>query len=81
VPMFLVAVFYFLTSGSDLDKMSSGNLFSSLKVMGGVALLWYLAALVQIVRKRDPLFDRMAGTAVLRRAPPVAPAGIKTVFE
>ena len=28
--------------------------------------VWNLVILVQIVRKRDPLYDRIAGTAVVR---------------
>ncbi len=65
-PAALTALYF--TGGSDPDKIDSAGLFFWLAASGVFALLWYGTALVQIVRKRDPIFDRIAGTAMLRRA-------------
>jgi hypothetical protein len=43
-----------------------GNFFILLAVAAVLALAGCLWVLIQIVRKLDPIYDKIAGTAVLR---------------
>jgi uncharacterized RDD family membrane protein YckC len=36
-------------------------------VLGPAVVVWFIAAIVMIVRRRDPLYDRWVGTAVVAR--------------
>jgi len=42
---------------------------------GGLGALWVIVLVVQIARKTDPVYDRLAGTAVLKHSgvPPALP--------
>jgi hypothetical protein len=53
--------------GSDIEDIAASSVFMWLLVIGGgVALGWIIFLSVQIACKRDPLYDWMAGTAVVR---------------
>jgi uncharacterized RDD family membrane protein YckC len=66
VPMFAVALAYFGLYGTDLEATAASNIFTWLRVTAVLTFVWIIFLCVPIVRKRDPLYDRMAGTAVVR---------------
>jgi hypothetical protein len=61
----LVAAF----SGGDPDALASGGLLTWLVPAAVVAGIWSLVLIVQVALKRDPLYDRWAGTAAVRGLP------------
>jgi uncharacterized RDD family membrane protein YckC len=66
LPMLAVALVYFWQYGADLEEFAASNIYRWLLITGAVALGWILFLNVQIIRKRDPLYDKIAGTAVVR---------------
>jgi len=66
-PMFAIFLFYLALYGGDLEAIMNNNIFIWTEVTaGGLALAWAVVLLVQIATKRDPLYDGLAGTAVVR---------------
>jgi uncharacterized RDD family membrane protein YckC len=60
---------FFAPSYSRFDESVSSRLYDFVFSAGVLVLLaWITFVNVQIARKRDPLYDRMAGTAVVRAA-------------
>src|SRR5262249_46472773 len=68
LPMLAVALAYFGPYGPDFEEIAASNIFTWLWITGAVAFGWFIFLNVQIIRKRDPLYDRIAGTAVVRIA-------------
>jgi hypothetical protein len=66
VPMFAVLVYQRIVGGGSADAMFTKGFFNWFMAAGALALLWSLVLIVQIARKKDPVYDRLAGTAVLR---------------
>jgi uncharacterized RDD family membrane protein YckC len=66
VPMFAVLIYESIVSGGNADAMFIQGTFAWFMAAGALAVLWSLVLIVQIARKRDPVYDRLAGTAVLR---------------
>jgi uncharacterized RDD family membrane protein YckC len=66
VPMFAVLIYERIVSGGSADAMFTKGFFNWFMAAGALALLWSLVLIVQIARKKDPVYDRLAGTAVLR---------------
>jgi hypothetical protein len=66
LPMLPVALAYFGPYGPDLDEIAASNVFTWLRITGVVAFGWAVFLSVKTIRKRDPLYDRIAGTAVVR---------------
>jgi uncharacterized RDD family membrane protein YckC len=64
VPM-LVVLLVFVNKG-DLEGAFGGNFFVWFGAAGVLGQLWNLWILIDLVCKRDPIYDRIAGTAVLR---------------
>lgn len=66
VPGLVLLVYLRLTSDGSADAMFAGNflqwLVGALLIYG----LWCLLLIVQIARKKDPAYDRLAGTMVVR---------------
>jgi len=54
--------------GADFEEIAASNIFTWLGITGAAAFGWVIFLTVQIIRKRDPLYDRIAGTAVVRVA-------------
>lgn len=65
VPMFAVLLYQRAIVGGSADAMFTEGFFHWFVAAGVIALLWWLVLLVQIARKRDPVYDRLAGTAAL----------------
>ena len=71
LPMLAVALAYLSLAylyGADLEEISASSIFTWLGITGAAAFGWVIFLTVQIIRKRDPLYDRIAGTAVVRVA-------------
>jgi hypothetical protein len=66
VPMLAVLIYERIVSGGSADAMFTQGFFYWFMAAGALALLWSLVLIVQIARKQDPVYDRLAGTAVLR---------------
>jgi uncharacterized RDD family membrane protein YckC len=66
VPMLAVGLVYFALYGTDLEATAASNIFTWLRVAAILTFVWIIFLCVPIVRKRDPLYDRVAGTAVVR---------------
>jgi hypothetical protein len=70
IPIFVTQLVYFWLYGLDVDALEHMVASSSFWVLYAVSFLallgWIIFLTVQIAKKRDPLYDRMAGTAVLR---------------
>ena len=66
VPMFALLIYQLIAVGGSADAMFTGSFFRWFMVAGALALLWVLVLTVQIARKKDPVYDRLAGTAVVR---------------
>lgn len=67
-PMFIALFVPYLANGGDIEATSRGSVFIWLALSGIFCAIWCLWIFVQIVCKRDPIYDRIAGTAVLKRA-------------
>jgi uncharacterized RDD family membrane protein YckC len=66
VPVFAILIYQYANSGSSADAMFTSEFFRW--GMSGLALaaLWVIVLIVQVAMKRDPVYDRLAGTAVVR---------------
>lgn len=65
-PLFVVLLYQSAAAGGDADAMFTANHFRWLMYTGGLAVLWALLLIFQIATKNDPVYDRLAGTAVLK---------------
>jgi uncharacterized RDD family membrane protein YckC len=70
VPMFAALIYQFVTTGGTADAMFTATFFQWFMYAGLLGAIWTLVLVVQIARKTDPIYDRLAGTAVLREPPP-----------
>lgn len=66
VPMFVVLIYQYAVTGGSADAMFTGNFFRWFMYAGGLGVVWGVVLTFQIVRKSDPVYDRLAGTAVVR---------------
>lgn len=66
VPMFAVLIYQVEAVGGSADAMFTASFFRWFMYAGILGLLWVIVLTVQIARKTDPVYDRLAGTAVLR---------------
>ncbi len=77
VPLLMIVIFYLVLFWGDTSAIRESNIFYPLVLAGLFALCWNLYILKDIVAKVDPIYDRLAGTALLvvpRRAHTVSPA-------
>jgi uncharacterized RDD family membrane protein YckC len=65
-PMLIVLLGYLVLSNGGPEGMMTGSFFTWFAAAGVLGMAWALWMFVDIVRKRDPIYDRLAGTAVLR---------------
>jgi hypothetical protein len=66
VPVFALLIWRSIASGGSADAAFTADAFKWLTaalLLGGV---WSIVLIVQVARKRDPYYDRLAGTAVIR---------------
>lgn len=70
MPMFAALIYQFVTTGGSADAMFTATFFQWFMYAGLLGVIWTLVLIVQIARKTDPIYDTLAGTAVLREVPP-----------
>jgi uncharacterized RDD family membrane protein YckC len=66
VPAFAILIYQYAANGGSADAMFTGNFFRWFMYAGGLGALWVVVLIFQIARKSDPVYDRLAGTAVVR---------------
>jgi uncharacterized RDD family membrane protein YckC len=66
VPLITVALVYGVRYGENLEAVADSDVFAWLQIAGIAGVGWGIFLTVPVVRKRDPLYDRIAGTAVVR---------------
>lgn len=66
VPMFAVLIYQYVVGGGNADAMFTGDFFRWFTYAGLLAGLWGVVLIFQIATKQDPVYDRLAGTAVVR---------------
>jgi uncharacterized RDD family membrane protein YckC len=66
VPMFAVLIYQRVAVGGSADTMFTGSFFRWFMIAGVLGMVWVIVLAVQIARKKDPVYDRLAGTAVLK---------------
>lgn len=70
LPAIGVMSYWWLVTAGNIDAPAASMAIELLPLALIVALVWYVWIIVQIARKRDPVYDRLAGTAVVRRPSP-----------
>ena len=66
LPAFALLIYQRTAVGGSADAMFIGDFFRWFALAGVLGALWVLLLIVQIARKSDPVYDRLAGTAVVR---------------
>ncbi len=66
VPMLAALFSRYLVAGDSADAMFTDSFFRWIAAAAVFGTLWSIVQIVQIVRKKDPPYDRLAGTAVVR---------------
>jgi len=66
VPVFAVLIYQFAATNRDADAMFTGSFFRWFMCAGAVGMLWGVVLVIQVAMKKDPIYDRLAGTAVVR---------------
>jgi uncharacterized RDD family membrane protein YckC len=65
-PMLAVLLFYFVRDNGNVEAIAESGFFRWIGVAGFIGVIWFIVLVIQIAAKRDPYYDRIAGTAVLR---------------
>ena len=66
VPAFVLLIYQSATTGGGADAMFTGQFFQWFAYAAAFGGLWVIVLVIQIARKTDPVYDRLAGTAVVR---------------
>ena len=66
VPVFGVLIYRYAISDGNADAFFTGDFFRWFMYAGLLGVLWVVVLIFQIVAKKDPVYDRLAGTAVVR---------------
>lgn len=66
VPAIALLIYQRATAGGSADAMFTGSFFRWFVFAVALWAAWVLVLIVQVARKRDPWYDRLAGTAVVR---------------
>jgi uncharacterized RDD family membrane protein YckC len=66
VPVFVVLFYQYAANSGHADAMFTANSFWWFICAGAFSVLWIVALIFQIATKQDPVYDRLAGTAVVR---------------
>ena len=65
----LIAYFVsYVANGGNAEAMARGNIFTWVALGAVFFIAWALWIVVQVARKHDPVYDAIAGTAVLKQA-------------
>lgn len=65
-PVVLVQGYFLGTSGNSANQLATSGFLTWFLIAAAPAFVLYFICVVQIARKRDPLYDRIAKTAVIR---------------
>lgn len=65
-PALAILIYQRVAVGGSADAMFTASFFRWFMYAGGLGALWAVVLIFQIARKKDPVYDRLAGTAVLR---------------
>ncbi len=65
VPAFAILSQRYVVAGGNADTMFSPDFFRWFAVAAIVGVIWEIVLIIQIARKTDPIYDRLAGTAVV----------------
>jgi hypothetical protein len=66
VPVFAVLLYRLAVAGANADAMFTDGFFQWFAIAALIGAAWAIVLIIQIARKTDPVYDRLAGTAVLR---------------
>jgi uncharacterized RDD family membrane protein YckC len=66
VPAFALLLYTWLGIGGSADAMFTASFFHWFAYAAGLGFLWAVVLSIQVALKTDPIYDRLAGTAVLR---------------
>ena len=66
VPALALLIYQYATTSGSADAMFTGSFFQWFAYAGVFGGLWVIVLIVQIARKTDPVYDRLAGTAVVK---------------
>jgi uncharacterized RDD family membrane protein YckC len=66
VPMLVVLIVSTIVNEGDLESVFGGSFFAWFAAAAALGIVWNLWVVIEIARKRDPIYDRIAGTVVLR---------------
>jgi len=66
VPALALFLYQCAISDGSADAMFTDRFFQWFIYAGVIALIWSVLLIVQVARKKDPVYDRLAGTAVVR---------------
>jgi hypothetical protein len=66
VPVFALLIWRYVAGDGSADAMFTADTFRWAMVLLSAAALWEIVLIVQVARKTDPYYDRLAGTAVVR---------------
>jgi hypothetical protein len=80
-PLLVVLIVYAVRYGPDIVAMAQGDFFTWFFVAGMLTLAWVCYIFVQVARRRDPIYDRVAGTAVVRGIPGQDVKTIASTFD
>ena len=69
VPGFVVMIYRYAVSGGSADAMFTSDFFWWLICAGSLGAVWTVVLIFEIAAKKDPVYDRLAGTAVLQNRP------------
>lgn len=66
IPAFLVMIKVLFLSDDPLNAMSGSGFWLAFAVALLIEIAWFIWIIVSVSKKRDPIYDRIAGTSVLR---------------
>ena len=66
VPALALLSYQYATTGGNADAMFTGQFFQWFAYAGVFGGVWAIVLIIQIARKTDPVYDRLAGTAVVK---------------
>jgi uncharacterized RDD family membrane protein YckC len=72
IPLFVFLIYKLQINGGDLNQFMSSDSLGWIYPPTILAAIWVIMIVAQIALKRDPIYDRLVGTAVVRRRPPIA---------
>ena len=66
VPAVALLIYQYVATGGVADAMFTGRFFEWFAYAGLLFGLWGIVLTIQVARKTDPVYDRLAGTAVVK---------------